>query len=324
MKKSLACTVLAGLLMGCVMTGTEASGDPDGIVLNSERNMVEIPYVMPEMEEKRLEEIHRYAVHNDLSELGAWVRGETGKMSADGVDFDVKVVSGGYDWSNKTSKGNFFMGVGVSHGTSNADMGFVGDSKNTSFSIYGSWYGRKNYDYIDFVVKYGKINHEYDGTNFMGIPCSGEYDKKMYSFFTKYGRRIPLKNGFYFEPFGSLTYGHINSADFYDDAQRAHMSVDAINSKIVSAGTVFGKKLKGTEVYTKLAYSYDFDGKVKRSVPLYNHSEETDLGGSSYKFAIGASRNLGKQNSLHFDVEKDFGGKMKRPWNVALTFKHTW
>ncbi len=288
------------------------------------KDELDVPNLLPEMEEKRLEEIHRYAVHNDLSELGAWVRGETGKMSADGVDFDVKVISGGYDWANKTSKGNFFMGVGVSHGTSNADMSFVGDSKNTSFSVYGSWYGRKNYDYIDFVAKYGKIDHQYGGTNFEGVLCEGEYDKKMYSFFTKYGRRLPLKNGYYVEPFGSLTYGHINDADFHDKGQDARMHVNAILSKIVSVGAMFGRNVKGTELYCKLAYSYDFDGVVRGSVPDQNYNEKTDLGGSSYKFAIGASRNLGKQNSLHFDVEKDFGGKMKRPWNVALTFKHTW
>lgn len=288
------------------------------------KDELDIPDLLPEMEEKRLEEIHRYAVHKDLSELGAWVRGETGKMSADGVDFDVKVISGGYDWANKTSKGNFFMGLGVSHGTSDADMGFVGDSKNTSFSVYGSWYGRKNYDYIDFVAKYGKIDHQYNGINFDDVPCSGEYDKNMYSFFAKYGRRLPLKNGFYIEPFGSVTYGHIGDADFYDNGQGAHMHVNSILSKIVSVGAMFGRSVKGTELYCKLAYSYDFDGEIRGSVPEQNYSEKTDMGGSSYKFAVGASRNLGKQNSLHLDLEKDFGGKMKRPWNLALTFKHTW
>lgn len=291
---------------------------------NNAKDALDVPNLMPEMEEKRLEEIHRYAVHKDLSELGAWVRGETGKMSADGVDFDVKVISGGYDWSNKTSKGNFFMGVGVSHGTSNADMSFVGDSKNTSFSVYGSWYGRKNYDYIDFVAKYGKIDHQYNGINFDDVPCSGEYDKKMYSLFAKYGRRLPLKNGYYIEPFGSVTYGHIGDADFYDNGQGAHMHVNSILSKIVSVGAMFGRSVKGTELYCKLAYSYDFDGEIRGSVPDQNYSEKTDMGGSSYKFAVGASRNLGKQNSLHLDLEKDFGGKMKRPWNLALTFKHTW
>ena len=259
-------------------------------------------------------------LRTDPSEIGVWVRGETGETKIRNLSYDHNIMSGGYDWDYKNDAGVLFAGVGFTYSTNECDDKAIGDTKGYGFNAYGSWLGKKNNDYVDLVVKYGKLDKSYAGYDENNIFVAGEYDKDLFTIAAKYGRRI-FKDDWYYEPSVGLTWGRVGSADFTDNhGTRIH--ADNSYSNIASLGIQVGKNIKGIEYYGKAEVMHDFDGKIHVSAP--GRSVEDDMGGTWVKCAIGASRMIDENNSFYLEVERDFGNKVEKPYGFSAGYRFTW
>lgn len=265
-------------------------------------------------------------IRTDPSEVGVWLRGESGKMKIRSYSYDYNIMSGGYDWDFDSNAAKMFLGFGISYAKNDCETGIIGNTKSMGYNLYGSWLGKENKDYVDVIVKYGTLDKDYAGLDDNNVFVKGDYDKNLFSIAAKYGRRIERADGWYWEPSVGLTWGRISSAD-YTDSQGIKIHADSSTSKMASLGVQVGKNVKGTEYYGKFEVRHDFDGKMHVSVPgsnLPGSSVYDDMGGTWYKLAIGAARKIDKNNSFYIDIEKDFGNKVKKPYSIGAGYRYTW
>lgn len=264
-------------------------------------------------------------IRTDPSEVGAWLRGENGKMKIRSYGYKYNLMSGGYDWKYESDAAKMFLGFGISYAKNNCDTGIIGDTKSMGYNLYGSWLGRENNDYVDVIVKYGTLDKKYAGLDDNNVFVTGDYDKKLFAVAAKYGRRITRDDGWYYEPSVGLTWGRIGSADF-TDSQGIKIHTDSSTSKMATLGMQVGKNIQGTEFYGLFQVRHDFDGKMHVSVPgsdLPGSSVYDDMGGTWYKVGIGAARKINKNNSFYMDIEKDFGNKVKKPYAIGAGYRYT-
>lgn len=262
-------------------------------------------------------------IRNDPSEVGVWIRGETGEMKIDGYGYDYNMTSGGHDWKHESNAAIMFGGFGITHSVNKCDTGIIGDAKSTGYNLYGSWLGKDNNDYIDVILKYGKMDKTYAGLDINNVFAGGNYSKDVFSIAAKYGRRYEMRNDWYYEPFAGLTWGRISDVDF-KDTRDFKIHGDSVTSKMANIGIQVGKKLDKHDIYYRMNLVHDFDGEMYMNVPGTKTSAYTDMGGTWLKFAVGTSAKVGKNNSFYIDLERDFGSRVEKPWAISAGYRHTW
>lgn len=262
-------------------------------------------------------------IRNDPSEVGVWIRGETGEMKIDGYGYDYNMTSGGHDWKHESNAAIMFGGFGITHSVNKCDTGIIGDAKSTGYNLYGSWLGKDNNDYIDVILKYGKMDKTYAGLDINNVFAGGNYSKDVFSIAAKYGRRYEMRNDWYYEPFAGLTWGRISDVDF-KDTRGFKIHGDSVTSKMANIGIQVGKKLDKHDIYYRMNLVHDFDGEMYMNVPGTTTAAYTDMGGTWLKFAVGTSAKVGKNNSFYIDLEKDFGSRGEKPWSISAGYRHTW
>lgn len=262
-------------------------------------------------------------IRNDPSEVGVWIRGETGEMKIDGYGYDYNMTSGGHDWKHESNAAIMFGGFGITHSVNKCDTGIIGDAKSTGYNLYGSWLGKDNNDYIDVILKYGKMDKTYAGLDINNVFAGGNYSKDVFSVAAKYGRRYEMRNDWYYEPFAGLTWGRISDVDF-KDTRGFKIHGDSVTSKMANIGIQVGKKLDKHDIYYRMNLVHDFDGEMYMNVPGTKTAAYTDMGGTWLKFAVGTSAKVGKNNSFYIDLERDFGSRVEKPWAISAGYRHTW
>lgn len=309
-------TIITGRDYNFVGWGSSSAGD----VLDKQ-----LPSNEPYINTNELDNVFKRVmdIRNDPSEVGVWIRGETGKMKIEGYGYDYNLTSGGHDWKHENNAGILFGGFGIAHSVNKCDTGIIGDTKSTGYNLYGSWLGKDNNDYVDVILKYGKMDKTYAGLDINNIFAAGSYSKDVLSIAAKYGRRYEMRNDWYYEPFAGLTWGKISDVDF-KDARGFNIHGDSVTSKIANLGMQVGKKMDKRDFYYRMNLVHDFDGKMHVNVPGTTTNAYTDMGGTWLKCAIGTSAKVGKNNSYYIDLEKDFGSKVEKPWSISAGYRHTW
>lgn len=309
-------TIITGRDYNFVGWGSSSAGD----VLDKQ-----LPSNEPYINTNELDNVFKRVmdIRNDPSEVGVWIRGETGKMKIDGYGYDYNMTSGGHDWKHESNAAIMFGGFGITHSVNKCDTGIIGDAKSTGYNLYGSWLGKDNNDYIDVILKYGKMDKTYAGLDINNVFAAGSYSKDVLSIVAKYGRRYEMRNDWYYEPFAGLTWGKISDVDF-KDARGFNIHGDSVTSKIANLGMQVGKKMDKRDFYYRMNLVHDFDGKMHVNVPGTTTNAYTDMGGTWLKCAIGTSAKVGKNNSYYIDLEKDFGSRVEKPWSISAGYRHTW
>lgn len=309
-------TIITGRDYNFVGWGSSSAGD----VLDKQ-----LPSNEPYINTNELDNVFKRVmdIRNDPSEVGVWIRGETGKMKIEGYGYDYNLTSGGHDWKHENNAGILFGGFGITHSVNKCDTGIIGDTKSTGYNLYGSWLGKDNNDYVDVILKYGKMDKTYAGLDINNIFAAGSYSKDVLSIAAKYGRRYEMRNDWYYEPFAGLTWGKISDVDF-KDARGFNIHGDSVTSKIANLGMQVGKKMDKRDFYYRMNLVHDFDGKMHVNVPGTTTNAYTDMGGTWLKCAFGTSAKVGKNNSYYIDLEKDFGSKVEKPWSISAGYRHTW
>lgn len=309
-------TIITGRDYNFVGWGSSSAGD----VLDKQ-----LPSNEPYINTNELDNVFKRVmdIRNDPSEVGVWIRGETGKMKIEGYGYDYNLTSGGHDWKHENNAGILFGGFGITHSVNKCDTGIIGDTKSTGYNLYGSWLGKDNNDYVDVILKYGKMDKTYAGLDINNIFAAGSYSKDVLSIAAKYGRRYEMRNDWYYEPFAGLTWGRISDVDF-KDTRCFKIHGDSVTSKMANIGIQVGKKLDKHDIYYRMNLVHDFDGEMYMNVPGTKTSAYTDMGGTWLKFAVGTSAKVGKNNSFYIDLERDFGSKVEKPWAISAGYRHTW
>lgn len=309
-------TIITGRDYNFVGWGSSSAGD----VLDKQ-----LPSNEPYINTNELDNVFKRVmdIRNDPSEVGVWIRGETGKMKIDGYGYDYNMTSGGHDWKHESNAAIMFGGFGITHSVNKCDTGIIGDAKSTGYNLYGSWLGKDNNDYIDVILKYGKMDKTYAGLDINNVFAAGSYSKDVLSIAAKYGRRYEMRNDWYYELFAGLTWGKISDVDF-KDARGFNIHGDSVTSKIANLGMQVGKKMDKRDFYYRMNLVHDFDGKMHVNVPGTTTNAYTDMGGTWLKCAIGTSAKVGKNNSYYIDLEKDFGSRVEKPWSISAGYRHTW
>ena len=309
-------TIITGRDYNFVGWGSSSAGD----VLDKQ-----LPSNEPYINTNELDNVFKRVmdIRNDPSEVGVWIRGETGKMKIDGYGYDYNLTSGGHDWKHESDAAIMFGGFGITHSVNKCDTGIIGDAKSTGYNLYGSWLGKDNNDYIDVILKYGKMDKTYAGLDINNVFAGGNYSKDVFSIAAKYGRRYEMRNDWYYEPFAGLTWGRISDVDF-KDTRGFKIHGDSVTSKMANLGIQVGKKLDKHDIYYRMNLVHDFDGEMYMNVPGTKTAAYTDMGGTWLKCAVGTSAKVGKNNSFYIDLERDFGNKVEKPWAISAGYRHTW
>lgn len=309
-------TIITGRDYNFVGWGSSSAGD----VLDKQ-----LPSNEPYINTNELDNVFKRVVdiRNDPSEVGVWIRGETGEMKIDGYGYDYNMTSGGHDWKHESNAAIMFGGFGITHSVNKCDTGIIGDAKSTGYNLYGSWLGKDNNDYIDVILKYGKMDKTYAGLDINNVFAGGNYSKDVFSVAAKYGRRYEMRNDWYYEPFAGLTWGRISDVDF-KDTRGFKIHGDSVTSKMANIGIQVGKKLDKHDIYYRMNLVHDFDGEMYMNVPGTKTAAYTDMGGTWLKFAVGTSAKVGKNNSFYIDLERDFGSRVEKPWAISAGYRHTW
>ena len=257
-------------------------------------------------------------------ENGIWVRMYRGEFEYGGayknqynsfqLGYDKKILTDAYGavWN---------FGAAASH--TNAATVYAegkGENSSTGLSVYGTWLGSKGH-YLDLIAKHSRLTTDYDNYAAAGH-TRGDYRNWGTSLSMEYGRKIDLSAGWFIEPQAELTLGRVSSAA-YRTNNDISVHQDGLTSSVGRIGFRIGKELvNGRVVYVRASLMHEFSGEAATYLNMNNidASYRQDIGSTWYETGIGVNFKVSRTLLGYADIEKNFGGSVKTPWqwNVGM------
>ena len=257
-------------------------------------------------------------------EPGAWVRGyggrnEFGSYPTEGRYSGVQV---GIDRAASLHGGTLFMGVAASTSSGTArNSDLDGSHRAHFFGVYGSYMGKRG-DYLDAIVKYGRMTNDATAV-FDGTAYTGGYGVNGWNISVEYGRRMPLRDHFYWTPQAELNYGHIGGASYTMRAGSmagAHIDSDAVTSLIGRIGTQIGYEDEQGTVYLKLGILHEFKGDLhmRAAYGVTSIDRSYSARDSYFEYGVGFARRVGRAD-LYGELTSTVGADaIREKWKANL------
>mgnify|MGYP000869091657 CR=1 FL=1 len=257
-------------------------------------------------------------------EPGAWVRGyggrnEFGSYPTEGRYSGVQV---GIDRAASLHGGTIFMGVAASTSSGTArNSALDGSHRAHFFGAYGSYMGKRG-DYIDAIVKYGRMTNDATAV-FDGTAYTGGYGVNGWNISVEYGRRMPLRGHFYWTPQAELNYGHIGASSYTMRAGSmagAHIDSDAVTSLIGRIGAQIGYEDERGTVYLKLGFLHEFkaDLHMRAAYGATSIDRSYSARDSYFEYGVGFARRVGRAD-LYGELSSTAGADaISEKWKANL------
>ena len=255
---------------------------------------------------------------------GAWVRGyggrtEFGSYPTEGRYSGVQV---GIDRAASLHGGTLFMGVAASTSSGTArNSALDGSHRAHFFGVYGSYMGKRG-DYIDAIVKYGRMTSDATAV-FDGTAYTGGYGVNGWNISVEYGHRIAINPHFYWTPQVELNYGRIGAADYTMRAGSlpgAHIANDAVTTLVGRIGTQIGCEDEHGTVYLKLGYLREFKGDLHMRAQYGSTSIDRSYAArdSYFEYGLGFTRRVGRVD-IYGEISRTAGADViSEKWKANL------
>ena len=257
-------------------------------------------------------------------EPGAWVRGYGGRNEFGSYPTTGRYsgVQAGIDRAVPLKDGTLFTGIAASmmNGSArNSDLD--GSYRSHFFGAYGSYMGKRG-DYIDAIVKYGRMTNDATAV-FDGTAYTGGYGVNGWNISVEYGRRMPLRGHFYWTPQAELNYGHIGGASYTMRAGSmagAHIDSDAVTTLVGRIGTQIGYEDERGTVYLKLGILHEFkaDLHMRAAYGVTSIDRSYSARDSYFEYGVGFARRVGRAD-LYGELSSTVGADaISEKWKANL------
>ncbi|MEG1345114.1 MAG: autotransporter outer membrane beta-barrel domain-containing protein [Acidaminococcaceae bacterium] len=246
-------------------------------------------------------------------EDGIWAKTYKGKLA--GSDYAESYQAYQLGYNKQVGRNDFGVVVESSKGQLSTGLA-SGENKFTTFSAYGNW-GQKDGAYTEVVLRAGTLRQE---LNVQGkFPDQGDYDSKAYSLSLEYGKQLDLGKGWRAVPQAELIVGKMLEAD-YTTEQGTQVVLDGRSSCIARLGAELSHSLGDhARVNFTASVNREFLGDQELSLAAKDGQLQLvdEVGGTWYEMGLGVNGNLSKNTSAYLEVERSFGARVSKKWQLS-------
>ena len=305
------------------VTGVEKQ---EGEVIKNIETAITLNYMSAVSSRSELNSVHKRLgeIHNGTSENGAWAGTSSGQMehnkSSEKFKNEYNALQIGYDKRKETEKRSIFTGFAVHKKEGKTDFK-NGDGKNydIGISLYKSFVMEDN-SYANLVVKYSYINNEHKNYTSDMQEMKTDYDTWSGSISFEYGKKY-TKNSWYMIPQMQMDYTFVKGADY---AMNSGIKVEQknINSLVGRAGMYAGYDFERSSHFIKTGILQEFSGDYGARITGIDTTVNKKYKGKDtwLEAGIGGYFEVGKTGTtnIYYNIEKTFGSKFERNWQVSL------
>ena len=228
------------------------------------------------------------------------------------------------------NKGDLYLGIMGGYSKGNLDYrNGSGAIDSKTLGIYGTYVAPSDF-YSNLILKYGWTNSDFSVRDSAGEGVAGKGLKSDgFSSSLEVGKKIHFdqaaKSGWYVEPQAQLTYGAQNGGSV-TATNGLTVDLDGYHSLQGRLGMRAGYEVKSgknpVNVYGKLSYVHEFDGKM--DVALNGINVREDLSDSWWNYGIGVTAKVGDQHNVYLEVEKSSGDRFDQKWGITGGYRVSW
>ncbi|WP_304156589.1 autotransporter outer membrane beta-barrel domain-containing protein [Fusobacterium ulcerans] len=305
------------------VTGVEKQ---EGEVIKNIETAITLNYMSAVSSRSELNSVHKRLgeIHNGTSENGTWAGTSSVQMehnkSSEKFKNEYNALQIGYDKRKETEKRSVFTGFAVHKKEGKTDFK-NGDGKNydIGISLYKSFVMEDN-SYANLVVKYSYINNEHKNYTSDMQEMKTDYDTWSGSISFEYGKKY-TKNSWYMIPQMQMDYTFVKGADY---AMNSGIKVEQknINSLVGRAGMYAGYDFERSSHFIKTGILQEFSGDYGARITGIDTTVNKKYKGKDtwLEAGIGGYFEVGKTGTtnIYYNIEKTFGSKFERNWQVSL------
>ena len=305
------------------VTGVEKQ---EGEVIKNIETAITLNYMSAVSSRSELNSVHKRLgeIHNGTSENGTWAGTSSGQMehnkSSEKFKNEYNTLQIGYDKRKETEKRSIFTGFAVHKKEGKTDFK-NGDGKNydIGISLYKSFVMEDN-SYANLVVKYSYINNEHKNYTSDMQEMKTDYNTWSGSISFEYGKKY-TKNNWYMIPQMQMDYTFVKGAD-YTMNSGIKVEQENINSLVGRAGMYAGYDFEKSSHFIKTGILQEFSGDYGARITGIDTTVNKKYKGKDtwLEAGIGGYFEVGKTGTtnIYYNIEKTFGSKFERNWQVSL------
>ncbi len=263
----------------------------------------------------------QYLEDSSSGNQGFWVRMQrTSREIEDVVSGTTDMYQVGYD--KLRENGHQRIGIALDYKKNSGGFLDTEGTMNNSrreISLYDTFRFDKNDSYLDLVLRYGRMNHDFWLLGSDDSRVTGGYDNYALLLSTEYGAKKTFGNHNFFEPQIQLQLGHLGS-DSYMTSNDTRVSMNSVNRLMGRVGFRIGHESRKGTVYVRADAIHEFNNggqEITLSDQYGSLSSETVKRGSWYNVGIGGNYAFGGTFSAYASVEKTFGNEL-RGWEFDI------